>query len=185
MVGKKIVILIFRILICFVFLYGCKGELEKGVDFYEKGDMKHALLIFEDLCVKNHTDACLLTASIYSRQKTYLGKLKSAKALAIACKNDDVRSCKIASDLYRDFGQMTQAIDTLEYACKNGDPQSCAKLGVLYHQQGFKKQEKSLDYFVKACYGGEKKSCQIAIMMISANKNEKYQIQNLQKQLER
>ncbi len=176
-------ILIFRFLLCVLILSGCKSEIQKGKEFYEKGEFEKALPYFEDSCLRGAEESCRVSASIYSRQKTDLAKAKALKALEIACKDGDLSSCSIASSAYFGLKLFDQAIELWTYACRGGDPLSCLNLAVEYYRGRFipRNEKKSLEFFIKACYGGEKKACEPAIEM-TKTKNQVLH-QDLKKQL--
>ena len=163
--GKKIAILIFRLLLCALILTGCKNGVQKGKELYIRGEMQKALPYFEDSCLRGIRESCRVSASIYAKQNTNLAKAKALKALEIACKDGDLSSCSIVSRSYFELKLFDRAIELWTFACRGGDPLSCLNLAMEYYSGRLIKRDekKSLELFVKACYGGEKKACKIAM----------------------
>lgn len=184
---KARVILIFRLLLLALFLSSCSQQPhKKGFQLYQEGKFQEALPFLKESCLQKNVDACKLIALIHIKQTTPDSKEEFLQALNFACKYGDISSCYFVFEIYERLKLYPKAIEILKNACQWGDPVLCLKLGGYYFQgKGVAKNtQKSLEFWIKSCYGREKLGCELAISLLQKDDPSSLQISNLKKFLQ-
>lgn len=181
---KARVTLTFRVFVISLFFIACsEAPHKKGYQLYQKGEFQKALPLLMESCTQRNIDACKLTASIYANHKITDYQEKILQSLELACEYGEISSCYFVSKGYELIKLYPKMIQTLENGCQWGDPTLCLRLGLHYFQGKNVKQntQKSLELWIKSCYGRKKQGCDLAISLLQKSDPSNPQIASLKK----